>query len=78
MLVKVIFLDLPLWHRILVLEILRVILMLQHVHFSYFVYEIFSSLSIFLYIFFPDNQNLWNLTGFLCGGTDFAGSFPEL
>jgi hypothetical protein len=36
MLVKVIFLDLPLWHRILVLEILRVTSMVQHIHVHFY------------------------------------------
>jgi hypothetical protein len=76
MLVKVIFLDLPLWHRILVLEILRVTSMVQHIHVHFYGWNIEWLISIPGFSF--HDQNFWNLIGVLCGGTDIAGSLPEL
>lgn len=53
MLLKVTFLDLPLWHRILVLEILRVSLEVEHILHLHTIFEILSILFFsFVFIFF--------------------------
>lgn len=78
MLVKATFLDLPLWHRILVLEILRVIITFHYYYVHVYVWQYMSLFSTSFQFTF-----LWSLVyvhwiGILCRGKNITDSFPEL
>lgn len=81
MLVKVTSMDLPLWHQILVLEILRVTSTIWccniffYVLLSFSIYEYGGIIVLFKTL---NNEKLCNLVGILCRGADIANSFPKL